>query len=187
MSRRLVFALLIALCITACSDPPIKEHNQAEGALTAARDAGAATYAPDELKASEDALRKYDDAVAQRDYRQALNAALDARDRAYEAAKQATNAKAAARSESEKLITAIGTLTGTANSRLAGTSGPKPAGPAADRLRAAVRAAGPALQEARTLMDKADYRGVIDKLTPPVDALRKELPAADQPGRRRGR
>jgi hypothetical protein len=43
------------------------------------------------------------------------------------------------------------------------------------------------LQEARTLLDKKDYRGAIDKLTPAVDALRKEMPAVDLSGRRRGR
>ena len=187
MSRRLVVALVITLFVAACSDPPVKERNQAEGALAAARAADAGTYAPDELKASEDALRKYDDAVAQRDYRQALNAALDARDRAYEAAKQASNAKAAARSESERLLADLGTLTNAANSRLAGASGPRPVGPAADRLRAALRVAGPALQEARTLVDAKDYRGAIGKLTPAVDALRKEMPPADATGRRRGR
>jgi hypothetical protein len=187
MPRGFVLALFLIVFVTACSDPPVKERNEADGALAAARAADAAIYAPEELKASEAALRKYDDAVAQRDYRQALNAALDARDRAYEAAKQASSAKAAAQNQSEKLVADIGTLTAAGNSRLAGTSGPRPAGAAADRLRAAVHAAGPALQEARTLLDKKDYRGAIDKLTPAVDALRKEMPAVDLSGRRRGR
>ena len=70
--------------------------------MAAARAADAAIYAPEGLQAAEAALQKYDEAVAQRDYRQALNLAIEARDKAYEAAKQAGDAKAAARSQAEQ-------------------------------------------------------------------------------------
>ena len=187
MRRRLVLCLVIAASVVACSEPPLKERNQAEGALTAARAADAATYAADELAASEAALKKYDDAVAQRDYRQALNAAMDARDRAYEAAKQAGNAKAAAMSDAAKLLGELDALSKIANTRLTGAVATRPTGPAADRLRTAAHAAGPAMQEARSLLDNKDYRGAVRTLTPAVDALRRELPTADARGRRGGR
>ena len=75
----------------ACGDPPDKEMQQAQGAIDAARAAGADQYARDEFTAAEDALKRAHEAVDQRDYRQALNNALDARERAQTAAKEAVN------------------------------------------------------------------------------------------------
>jgi hypothetical protein len=69
----LIFATLFA---AACSEPPSKEMNQAQGAIDAARAAGAEQYAADELKAAVDALAQYEVAVTARDYRLALAHAL---------------------------------------------------------------------------------------------------------------
>ena len=178
MGRRLVL-LLIALGVAgACSEPPTKEHQQAEAAVAAARAADAATYAPDDLQAAEADLQKYDEAVAQRDYRQALNLAIEARDRAYEAAKQAGTSKTAAETQARKLAEEVDTLTKTATARLEGTSSPRPTAQAAERIRAALKTSSSALQEARTLMAQQDYRGAIVRLTPAAEALRKEVPPA---------
>ena len=49
---------------SACSDPPTKEHHQADGALAAARAADAAIYAPDELHTAEPRYRSTTTAVA---------------------------------------------------------------------------------------------------------------------------
>src|SRR5581483_9749899 len=80
---RVVIGLLL-LCVTftaACADdPPTKEMNQAQGAIDAARAAGAEQYAPEDFKAAVAALQRSHEAVTQRDYRQALNDALDARE-----------------------------------------------------------------------------------------------------------
>jgi hypothetical protein len=184
MSRRLTPVLIALAFLAACAEPPTKEHQQAESAIASARAANAATYAPDGLQAAEAALQKYDEAVAQRDYRQALNLAIDARDRAYEATKQATDAKAAVKTQAETLAREVDTLTATANARLAGTAMPRPNPQAADRIRVALKNASGALQEARTLINREDYRGAIVRLTPAVEALRREVPAA---GGRRGR
>ena len=165
----------------ACSEPPNKEHEQAEAAVATARTAEAATYAPEGLQAAEAALQKYDESVAQRDYRQALNLAIEARDKAYEAAKQAGDAKAAAKNQATKLIGEIDGLTATANARLAGAA-PRPTAQAADRIRAALKTASLAVQEARSLMERQDYRGAILRLTPAAEGLRREVPPA--PGRR---
>src|SRR5215470_14405074 len=86
-----VLAALAALTAAACGDPPDKEIQQAQGAIDAARAAGADVYAHDEFAAAEQALKNANDAVAQRDYRLALNHALDARDRAKTAATQAAD------------------------------------------------------------------------------------------------
>lgn len=182
MSRRFGLAALLAGLAVCCSSPPSKEHEQAEAALNAARAADAATYAPDELQAAEAALGKYDQAVAQKDYRQALSDAIDARDRGFDAARQAATQKAAARAELQSAITDVDTLIKTATARLSSSAGPRLAGPAADHLRAAVRTATTALQEARTNLDQQHYHDGAATLAPIADDLRKAL--APPPGRR---
>src|SRR5438270_3094273 len=104
--RRLVLSLavLAAIAGAACGDPPDKEMQQAQGAIDAARAAGADQYAREEFSAAEDALKRSHEAVAQRDYRQALNNALDARERAQNAAKESVNRKATARADAIKAL-----------------------------------------------------------------------------------
>src|SRR6187397_2700517 len=99
-------ALLAIVSLVACGEPPDKEMHQAQGAIDAARAVGAETYAPDEFKAAVDALTRAQDAVAQRDYRLALNNALDSREQAQNAAKMAADGKAAARTEADRAINA---------------------------------------------------------------------------------
>jgi hypothetical protein len=175
MLRRLACPVLIVLAFAACSEPPIKERQAAERAIEAARTAGAATYAPEDLQAAEGSLKKYGDAVAQRDYRQALNDALEARDRADAASKQATIKRAQVRTQAEMLMKQLETLSKVASSRLSGSTG-RPVGPAAERLRRALRGATPALQEARSRLGAEDYQGAVDALAPAVEVLRRELP-----------
>src|SRR6185295_13083398 len=105
-SRRflLSFAIVVAMTSAACGDPPDKEMQQAQAAVDAARAAGADRFAHEEFAAAEDALKRSHDAVAQRDYRLALNAALDARERAQTAAKQAADEKATARVAAERAL-----------------------------------------------------------------------------------
>jgi hypothetical protein len=189
MSRLLIAACVIALLTPACSEPPTKERHQAESALADARAAGAETYAPEELQAAEAALQKYDGAVAQRDYRQALNFAQDARDQAYASAKRAATEKAAALAHANDLIADLEALMKAANARLSGTGAPGPrlTSQAAERLRAALRAAPGALQEARSLLDQQDYRGAVLRATPAVEAFRRELSLGEAAPGRRGR
>ena len=104
--RRLSVVACAWLLSAACSAPPQKEIDRAQGALDAARAAGADTYAAQELQAATAALQQSHDAVAQRDYRLALSRALDANERALEAAKQAADGKARARSEAEGALAA---------------------------------------------------------------------------------
>jgi hypothetical protein len=187
MFRRLLIAAAIAVAAVGCSAPPEKERHQAEGALAAARAADAATYAPDELKTAEAALAQYDAAVAARDYRQALSLALAARDGAYEAVRRASDEKAAARGQAIQLLAELDALTKAAQARLGGTAGPRPTGAAADRLRAALRSAASALQEARARVGRQDYRGAMASVRPVLDLLRKAMPSnAAAQGRSRG-
>ncbi len=112
-------ALLLILCI-ACAEPPSKEMNQAQGAIDAARAAGAEQYAATELAAAVDALKRSDEAAAQRDYRLALNHAIDSRERAQNAAKSAGVARAQARGDAERLVAEASTLLTQARGRLDG-------------------------------------------------------------------
>lgn len=185
MWRRVGLMALSALVAAGCSSPPSKEHDQAVAALTAARAAEAATYAPEELAAAQSSLDKYDQAVEQRDYRQALSDAIDARDRGFEAARLAATAKSDARAQLQTLMADTDALLRNANSRLAATAGPRLNTAAADRLRTAARAANTALQETRTAFDAQRYREGLAHLRSASDELKKAMPASD--GGRRGR
>ena len=99
---RLIVVFALTLLIAACAEPPAKEMHQAQGAIDAARAAGAEEYAADELKLAVDGLAKYQEAVAARDYRLALAHALDSRERAQNAAKTAVDGRAKARGDAER-------------------------------------------------------------------------------------
>jgi methionyl-tRNA synthetase len=177
---------LSALVAAGCSSPPSKEHDQAVAALTTARAAEAATYAPEELAAAQASLDKYDQAVEQRDYRQALSDAIDARDRGFEAARLAATAKSDARTELQTLMADTDALIRNANGRLAGTSGPRLNAAAVERLRNAARTANSALQETRTQFDAQHYREGLAHLQPSAEELKKAMPGADAGRRGRG-
>src|SRR6266508_3029321 len=102
MTMRLSACLFAALLLSACGDPPNKEMDQAQGAIDAARAAGADRYATTEYTAATDALKRAQDAVAQRDYRQALNEALDRREHAQNSAREAAETRAQLRGEVER-------------------------------------------------------------------------------------
>jgi hypothetical protein len=187
MPRRLALVCAALALTIACSGPPTKERHQADDAIAAARAAGAETYAPDDLRAADASLQKYDDAVAQRDYRQALNAAMDARDRGYAAAKLAQTTRDAAHRDADQAVQALEASLKTAAARLAGSTGSHLTATAADRLKKESAAATTALQEARALIDRQDYRGASLRVTPELEALRKEVGPGEASGGRRGR
>jgi hypothetical protein len=184
----LSLALLAAVAGAACGDPPEKEIEQAQGAIDAARAAGADQYAREEFTAAEDALKRSHIAVDQRDYRQALNAALDARERAQAAAKESVNIKATARADATKALADADTALHDARAKL------KTAETARVPLRTltigrkAIDNGETAVQEARTAFEKGDYlrtietaRGVSSRLKP----VTHDLEVATGPGARR--
>ncbi len=184
MRRRLACSVLFALGVAACSAPPTAEQHQAEGAIEAARAAGAATYAPEQFQAAQAALAKYDEAVAQRDYRQALNDALEARDGAYDAARQASTRKAELLSQANQLATQVASLVADGTDRLSGRGGTRLPAAAAQRVRRTIRSATPVLQEARTSIAGGRYQDAISGLTPVAAALQKDLNPSGSAGRR---
>lgn len=164
---------------------------QAQGALDAARAAGAESYAPEQFKAAADALARSQDAVNERDYRLALNHALESRERAQEAAKVAADQKAAVRSETERLLNETALTLVQTNTRLKRIEAAKATRSQAAGPRAKVDAAEDAVQEARAALEKGDYLGARDILRKAMDEAKaaarelESLVASPPPARKR--
>jgi hypothetical protein len=182
-------ACLTALSI-ACAEPPHKEMNQAQGAIDAARAAGADEYASTELTAAIDALKRSEEAVAQKDYRLALSFAIDSRERAQAAAKAAVETRAKARGTAERVIAEANSLIGQARRRLDDEATAKlPRRTVAD-ARATLADGEKSMQEARAALDRDEYPRAIElarAITASVqEALASlERPAPPMPARKR--
>jgi Tfp pilus assembly protein PilX len=82
---RLFFSLCL-LAVGACaSGPPVQEMSDARQAIAAAREAGAATYADEGLRAAEARLAEAETQLNQRMYWEARRLAVDAKDSAVDA------------------------------------------------------------------------------------------------------
>jgi hypothetical protein len=158
----LCLAVVAAMTSAACGDPPDKEIQQAQTAIDAARAAGADRFARAEFTAAEDALKRAHDAVVQRDYRQALNNALDARERAQLAAKEAADRKAAARTEAEHALTDADSALHEARARLKAAETAHVPFRALATARKAIADGETAMQEAHTTFDGGDYLGAME-------------------------
>jgi trimeric autotransporter adhesin len=191
LRARALPALCLAIVVTiGCGgEPPEKEMQQAQGALDAARAAGADKYAVEEFAAANLALTNAKAAVTQRDYRLALNHALDSRERAQNAAKMAADGKAAARTDADHAITTAQTVLNAAAAKLKSAESAKLPARILAGPRQAIEASRRALQEARTTFDQGEYLEVPARATAATAALpavSEELDAAlPQPARRR--
>jgi hypothetical protein len=164
-TRRFLLSLGLAASMAgaACGDPPDKEMQQAQGAIDAARAAGADQYAREEFSAAEDALKKSHEAVEQRDYRQALNTALDARERAQAAAKESVNKKATARADATQALADADAALHNSRARLKAAETAHVPPRSLTTGRKAIDNAENVVQEARAAFDKGDYFAAIDK------------------------
>jgi len=181
LRARVLPAVCLALFVTiGCGgEPPDKEMQQAQGALDAARAAGADKYATEEFTAATLALTNAKEAVDQRDYRLALNHALDSRERAQNAAKMAADGKAAARTEADRAINAAQAEINAAEARLKTAEAGK-SSKALDRPRRAIGTAQATLQEARADYERGDYLdipAVAKAATASLTAVSAELDA----------
>lgn len=177
--RRLAALLLPLAFVAACSAPPQKEIDLAQGALDAARAAGAEQYAPQEYAAASHALQQAYEAVAQRDYRLALTRALDAHDRAQDAAKGAADGKARARGEAEAAVAAAAAAVTQLETRLAAA---EEAGMTKKELAAAATTAASgeaAVQKARAAIRAEDYLGAKEAVNGIPAKISAELIALD--------
>jgi hypothetical protein len=180
--RRL--ALITAILSASCAEPPNKEMNQAQGAIDAARAAGADKFAAAEFTAAVDALKRSEDAVAAGDYRQALSHALDSRERAQTAAKQAVEGRADARGQAERAVTEVATLLSRAQAQLKDPDITRLNGRTLKAPRTTVAAADKMLQEARTALAAEDYAAVakaLDGAAADLQAALTEIDAVASP------
>ena len=174
-----LLALIIAILSASCAEPPHKEMNQAQGAIDAARAAGADKFASAEFIAATDALKRSEEAAAAGDYRLALNHAIDSRERAANAAKLAVEGRADARGQAERAIAEVATLLERAQTQLRD--------PALARLnarvlrapRATVAGAEKRVQEARTALKAEDYAAVTTATTGAAGRLQAALTEID--------
>jgi hypothetical protein len=195
MSRapRVVFSALLvgAFLVSACGDPPEKEMQQAQGAIDAARAAGADRYAREELGAAQEALTHAREAVDQRDYRLALNHALDSRERALNAAKAAADNKAATRLEADRALNDAAAALRDAQRALQAVDRTRVSADAIAESRRVIDDADRSVQEARAAFDGGDYLAVPSAVAGVVARLRaaaRDLDAASTtpaPRRRR--
>ena len=191
MTRWLPAACVLAALVTsACGDPPSKEMDQAQGAIDAARAAGADRYATVEYAAATDALKRSQDAVAQRDYRLALNEALDSREHAQNAAREAADNKAQARGEVERDMAQIAALIAGANTRLAAAARARVPRQLLLDQRAelaavdmSVQKAGEAIKAGDYLSAKAALQGVNERIQKATAALAARTTQSSRRGR----
>jgi len=159
---RQVAAVAVAASMIACAEPPTREINQAQGALDAARAAGAETYATPEFQAADAALRRAHAAVGERDYRQALGFALEAREQARTAAREAAAARARAAADVAQQIQTSARRLETATARLASPSATRDA---RTRLTPLFADLATQLQEARSAVAAGDYARAAERVT----------------------
>lgn len=153
--------------------------NQAQGAIDAARSADAARFAAEELTAAVDALKRSEEAAASGDYRQALNHALDSRDRAQNAAKMAVEARANARGQAERAISEVATLLSRAEAELKDPDTARVNARLLRQPRATIAAAEKQLQNARTALKGEDYAAITASLNGTAVELQAALAQID--------
>jgi HAMP domain-containing protein len=177
VGRRL--ALVILLLSASCGEPPNKEINQAQGAVDAARAAGADRFAATEFAAATDALKRAEEAVAAGDYRLALNHAIDSRERAQSSAKMAVEGRADARGQAERAIAEVATLISRAQAQLKDPDIVRLNGRTLRKPRATVAAAEKMLQEARSALAGENYAAVTTALNGAAADLQAALTEID--------
>ena len=177
--------LLLVPALVACAEPPNKEMNQAQGAIDAARAAGADRFAASELAAATDALKRSEEAVAAGDYRQALSHAIDSRERAQQAARAAVDGRADMRGQAERAISEVATLLARAQAQLKVPDIARNNSRTLRAARATITKGETVLQEARSALTTEDYAAVskaLNGVAAELQAALTQIDAAASPG-----
>ena len=182
--------LLVALLAAACAEPPNKEMDQAQGAIDAARAVGADRYATSEYTAATEALKNANTAVSQRDYRLALNYALESREHAQNSAREAADTRARLSGDIQRSMAEVAGLMAQAGTRLEAARKARAPRRAIDDLAAAIARVNKDVQEAGEAIKRDDYiaaraalDGVKERIEKAIAAV--EAPAASQNQQRR--
>ncbi len=158
--------------------------DQAQGAIDAARAAGADRYAAAEYAAANAALARARQAVTVRDYRQALNDALESREHARNAAREAADSKAQARSSVERSMADIAALLAEATARVQAARKARLAARILHSQEQSLATANAAVQKAGAAVKADDYltaakalEGVKPRIEKVIAALEVRAPA----------
>ncbi len=161
--------------------------DQAQGSIDAARAAGADRYATEQYDASVKALKNAQDAVAQRDYRLALNYALDGRDRAQRAAKEAATQQAVLRSASERRLGEVTASLDQAKRQLKVADSARVPRRSLVAARAAIAEAEESLQKAGTSIQESNYNVSQEALAESARKLQSAMAEIDTVLKARGK
>ena len=80
--RRCALGALLVVAFSGCADAPVQAMSDTRQAIQAAEAAGAQTAAPEDLAAAREGLRRAEDRLRARDYKNAKREAIGARARA---------------------------------------------------------------------------------------------------------
>jgi hypothetical protein len=188
--RRLTALLCAIVLCAACSEPPQKELDRAQGAVDTARAAGAERYAAAEFATATTALQQAHEAVAHRDYRLALSRALDASERAQQSARLAADGKARARAEVEVALARATIAAQQLQSAIKAAEAARAPAAVLSQARKTAAATDAILQKARALLKaeelaeaNAALAGVNERINKQISAINEVRKA--RPARRR--
>jgi hypothetical protein len=161
--------------------------DQAQGSIDAARAAGADRFATEQYDAAVKALQNAHNAVAQRDYRLALNYALDGRDRAQRAAKEAATQQAVLRSAAERRLGEVTAALDQAEQRLKAAEGARVPRRALTAASAAIGDAEALLQKAGTSIQEGNYSVSQEQLAESAKKLQAAIAEIESATKARGK
>jgi hypothetical protein len=169
-------ALAVSLVVTsACAAPPNREIEDANTALKAAKAAGADRYAAGSYHEAEEAYRLANLAVSGGDYRLALSKALESREHARDAEREAADIHARARDEVLLMMTDVAAQLAHASTELESAERrhvPRATLRGAQQTLAGVEAD---VQKARAAIQKQDFADAKGTLTSVKARLDKVL------------
>ena len=172
--------------LTACAAPPSREMDQAQGAIDAARAVGADRYAAAQYESAVKALKSAQDAVEARDYRLALNYALDSRDRAQGAAKEAASQQVTLRSAAERQLAQVAALLDRTKQRLAAAEAARVPRRLLTASRDTIAEAEAAMQKAGTGIQEGEYQSSQEQLSESAKKLESAIAGIDTALKSRG-
>jgi hypothetical protein len=161
--------------------------DQAQGSIDAARAAGADRFATEQYDAAVKALQNAHNAVAQRDYRLALNYALDGRDRAQRAAKEAATQQAILRSAAERRLGEVTASLDHAEQQLQAAETARVPRRSLAAARAEIAAAEASLQKAGTSIQESNYSVSQEQLAESAKKLQAAISEIDSAMKGRGK
>ena len=159
------FAIVVSTLsvVAACAAPPTKELSLAEGAIAAARSAGAAEFATADFTAAEQMLARAHADVAANDYRAALGHALDANTRAQAAARAAADGRVKARLAADETLDVFAAHIERVETALAADEAKRVPAAARRRAEADVAAALELLARSRVAVERGE-RAALDAI-----------------------